>query len=144
MKNDYYDIAVNDLKYLQCTINTPFYNNMAAGAQQVAEKMLKSVAELCDTQDDHKVMNGHNLRGIYQILKREGIDLNLNQGDLAVLKDVYYESRYPGDSFMNVTRDEFIDCLRIMYEVIREVNQFRVERELYTVEIDEIYPEGAW
>jgi len=144
MKNEYYDIAINDLKYLQCTINTPFYNNMAAGAQQVVEKMLKSVAELCDTREDHKVMNGHNLRGIYQIIKREGIDLQLNPGELAILKDVYYESRYPGDSFTNLSAEDFVDCLHTMYEVIRQVNRFRKERDLYVEEIEEIYPDGMW
>lgn len=33
MKNDYYDVAVNDLAYLQVTLNTPYYNNIAVNAQ---------------------------------------------------------------------------------------------------------------
>lgn len=36
--NDYYFIACEDLKYLQCTLDTSHYNNIAVGAQQVAEK----------------------------------------------------------------------------------------------------------
>jgi hypothetical protein len=45
MKNDYYEIAYNNLLYLQATLHLPFYNDIAVGTQQVAEKMLKSVAE---------------------------------------------------------------------------------------------------
>ena len=43
MKNDYYEIAYNNLLYLQATLGLPFYNDIVVLAQQVAEKMLKSV-----------------------------------------------------------------------------------------------------
>ena len=46
MKNEYYSIAYNDLLYLQATLHLPFYNNIAVNAQQVAEKVLKSVVEI--------------------------------------------------------------------------------------------------
>ncbi len=46
MKNEYYSIALGDLEYLQATLHLPYYNNIAIAAQQVAEKMLKSVVEL--------------------------------------------------------------------------------------------------
>lgn len=45
MKNDFYAIACDDLRYLQATLHLPFYNQIAIQSQQVAEKMIKSVAE---------------------------------------------------------------------------------------------------
>lgn len=47
MKNDFYAIACEDLKYLQATLHLPYYNQIAVQSQQVAEKMIKSVAERC-------------------------------------------------------------------------------------------------
>lgn len=40
MKNDYYEIAYNNLQYLEFTFKTEFYNDIAVNCQQVAEKIL--------------------------------------------------------------------------------------------------------
>ncbi|MEG0963341.1 MAG: hypothetical protein RSF88_10855 [Lachnospiraceae bacterium] len=42
---DYYTIAYNDLRYLQLTLGTDFYNQIAVAAQQIVEKMLRSISE---------------------------------------------------------------------------------------------------
>lgn len=46
MKNEYYDIACGDLEYLHFGLASHNYNRISVDAQQVAEKMLKSVLEL--------------------------------------------------------------------------------------------------
>lgn len=50
--------------FLQNALNTKYYNQIAVYAQQVAVKMLKSVAER-SCMDIEKLMHSHNLRGLY-------------------------------------------------------------------------------
>ena len=75
-KNDYYDVACNSLYYLQATLGTECYNNMVISAQQVTEKMLKSVAERVCTDVD-KLMHTHNLRGIYDAIHKIKMEVAL-------------------------------------------------------------------
>lgn len=70
MIETYYSIACNDLSYLQATLHLPFYNNIAVGAQQVTEKMLKSVAELVCVNPE-SVLKTHNLRTIANKMRRK-------------------------------------------------------------------------
>ena len=49
----YYEIGVNDLKYVRDVIKIPniTYNNTAVICQQAAEKRLKSLSELYNPED---------------------------------------------------------------------------------------------
>lgn len=124
MKNDYYYIALEDLQYLQATLHLPYYNNIAVATQQVAEKMLKSVAERVSVDCRH-LMRSHNLRALYDLVYNEYPVLPVNRGDLSMLKDYYFDAKYPGDSFVNVTEAECSQCLNTMYEVIDYTNAVR-------------------
>lgn len=128
MNNDWYSIAVSDLQYLRLTLNTTYYNQMIVQCQQISEKMLKSVAELVCTEEI--ALKTHNLRQIDSLIKKNGINLNLNQSDLAYLKDFYFEARYPGDNFTEVTKEDFDKALAIMYTVVEKVTVFRTEKNL--------------
>lgn len=132
MRNDYYDIAYNNLLYLEHALSTNFYNDIVVGAQQVSEKMLKSVLEqVCDMQDDvDKLLRSHNLRAIYDRIKMEVGDFSLDRGELSILKDYYFDAKYPGDNFVNVTREECAECLEMMYRVIEETNRFRMKNQM--------------
>lgn len=134
MKNDYYSIAINDLEYLVSVIpHARGYNQIAVQAQQAAEKLLKSVAEIVCTSDIEEILKTHNLKKIYTAIQRESDEFtNLNARDLAYLKDYYFEAKYPGDDFITVTLEQCNECLEIMYEVFNVVNQFRVH---YSLEI---------
>ena len=136
-KNDYYSIACEDLKYLQCTLGTPLYNNIAVGAQQVTEKMIKSLAEHTCVGIE-KLMNGHNLRALYMEIHKVLPEFFLDKGALSMLKDFYYDAKYPGDNFVVVDRTE---CLETMYETIRAVNEEREKLELPVEEFEERYLE---
>lgn len=62
-------MACNTLGYLQLALGSEYYNDMVIHAQQVTEKMLKSVAErVCIDVD--KLMHTHNLRGIYDAIHK--------------------------------------------------------------------------
>lgn len=138
MKNSYYDIALDGLLYLQDTMHLPYYNQIAPQAQQIAEKMLKSVLELVISKDDDamlKLMTGHNLRAIYDAIRVRTSFPELSRGSLALLKDYYYDARYPGEHFVIVTSDECAEAIDTMYEVIKAVNEFRQEKGLEFTEI---------
>lgn len=124
MKNDYYAIACEDLKYLQATLFLPYYNQISVQAQQVAEKMLKSVAERACV-DIEKLMLSHNLRGLYSQIHQNDQQFCLDMGKLSMLKDFYYDAKYPGNNFVTVSKEECQECLDTMYDVIEQVNLFR-------------------
>ena len=138
MKNDYYEIAINNLRYLEVTLHTQYYNDISIGAQQVVEKLLKSVLEqLAPSTDDSvdKLMHSHNLRAIYD--KSHAIEsaFNLDRRALSMLKDYYFDAKYPGDSFVTVTKEECTENIGIMYDVIEEVNRFRKCNNLPVIEV---------
>lgn len=130
----YYEIAINDLGYLYATLQIPRYNNIASGAQQIAEKLLKSVAEL--ELVDTKLLQSHNLKAINAELLNAGVDLGLEQGALSLLKDVYFEARYPGDNYVDVSRADCDEYLTTMYNVLVAVNKYRKAAGLSTVSVD--------
>lgn len=137
MKNDYYFIACENLRFLQDSIvmNMSYYNNFAILAQQITEFLLKSVAERTCI-DIEKLMQSHNLRAIYQeINKYEGTFI-LDKYKLSMLKDFYFDARYPGDNFVEVDKATCNDCLDIMYEVLEQTNIYREQAELEIFEFE--------
>lgn len=124
MKNEYYSIALGDLEYLQATLHLPYYNNIAISAQQVAEKMLKSVVELSSVNCE-SLMRSNNLRALYDEAFKQFSISPVNRGDLSMLKDYYFDAKYPGDNFVNVTAAECEQCLNTMYDVIDFVHAAR-------------------
>lgn len=122
--NDYYEIACNDLLYLQATLDTGLYNQIAVQAEQVTEKMLKSVAERYCVGIE-KLMNTHNLRGIYDQIHKALPSFVLDRHRLSTLKDLYFDAKYPGDNFVEVDEELCTECLSIMYETIEAVTKAR-------------------
>ncbi len=135
MKNEYYSIALGDLEYLQATLHLPYYNNIAIAAQQVAEKMLKSVVELSSVNCE-SLLRSHNLRALYDEAFKQFSVSPVNRGDLSMLKDYYFDAKYPGDNFVNVTEAECEQCLTTMYDVIEFVHAARNKLGLDCVQVD--------
>jgi HEPN domain-containing protein len=136
VKNNYYDIAYNDYQYLTATMHTDLYNSISVQIEQVVEKLLKSVMEAVCNPCDKQTLNGHNLRKIYLSITKEIEDFDLDTDALSSLKDLYFDAKYPGENFIEVTEDMCIKYTRLMYEVIRVVNKFRVESNLYTYKFE--------
>lgn len=129
VKNDYYSIACNDYKYLLRNIDSDFYNNMAVACQQICEKALKSVLVYVNP-DAKTIINSHNLRQIYNAINEGKKILDLDIAKLSLLKDYYFEVRYPGDNFTNVSKEEFGNAYLILLDVLNEVNRWRVSCNL--------------
>ena len=135
MKNNYYDVAYNELLYLEEDYHKTQYNPMVVLMEQVTEKMLKSVLELITTGVED-LLKSHNLKRIYEKIHSIDEDFELNVFELGYLKDFYFEARYPGENFVTVSRKQAKVCLSIMYRVIEEVNKFRERNgmQFYSVE----------
>lgn len=129
VKNDYYSIACNDYKYLLRNLDSDFYNNMAVACQQICEKALKSILVYVNP-DIKSVINSHNLRQIYNAINIDKEVINLDIAKLSLLKDYYFEVRYPGDNFTNVSKEEFEMAYTTLIDVLNEVNRWRVQHNL--------------
>ena len=138
LTNDFYSIAYNELLYLQFTLSQNNYNPIAVHAQQVAEKLLKSVINVV-LVDDSKSTKTHNLRKLNDILKDSNVDLFLDDLELSYLTDFYFDAGYPGDDFVIVDKSKCNKCLDIMYKVVKSVNKFRNENGLSTFILEEKY-----
>lgn len=141
INNDYYSIASNDLKFLQAALNTNLYNQIAVQAQQITEKMLKSVAERVCVGIE-KLLLTHNLRAIYQEINKVYPEFILDKGQLSILKDMYFDAKYPGDNYVSVDKNSCTECLEIMYDTIQKVSDLRAELGLPICEYQKkmLYP----
>ena len=121
----YYEIGVNDLKYVRDVIKIPniTYNNTAVICQQAAEKLLKSLIELYNPEDS--ILKSYKLSNIYMRVKGYGIDLNLDELELKFLSDFYIDVRYPGDDYFDVDEETVHKCLKIAEKVYTEVSRVR-------------------
>lgn len=136
MEKSYYEIALRNLEFLEASLCNDYYNDLAPLAEQVAEKMLKSVLELVDP-DAKLMLQSHNLKNIYIRIKEAGVNLDLDKGALSSLKDVYFEARYPGENYIDVSYEDCTEYLHTMYRVIDEVNLYRFDNNLPYTKVSE-------
>lgn len=128
IRNNYLDIAENDLQYLESVlaVGNTFYNQLAVQCQQVAEKYLKGYLDkfLAD-EDVTDLLRKHNMKKIASKLNAVKTGLELDTIGLAYLTDFYYDARYPGDDFYNVTKEDLDKCLSVMYDTVNKLrNEF--------------------
>lgn len=131
---DYYGIAIHDLEFLNIN-NFKINNNTAVLCQQVIEKLLKSLLELVIEDSDKPLLTSHNLVNIYNYIISKNINIQLNKGNLSLVKDVYFTGRYPGRDFVFYTEDDIDMYLDTVFETLNEVNRIRESYSLDTVKI---------
>ena len=124
IKNNYLDIAENDLQYLEAVLKTgnTFYNQLAVQCQQVAEKFLKGYLDRVLLEEDvSDLLRKHNMKKIAAKLNEIKPELKLDTIVLSYLTDFYFDARYPGDDFYTVSKEEFEKCLAIMYDTVNQL-----------------------
>ncbi len=124
MNNGYYEIACNDFYFFRDCVNINYCNQFTVQAQQIAEKMLKSVAELTCTGIE-KLMNSHNLKALYGEIAKIEPSIVLSRAALAELKDYYFDAKYPGVNYTTVTIEELRDATDTMLNIVCAVNDWR-------------------
>lgn len=125
MENNYYSIACDDIKCMQNSMHLNGYNQIVVLCQQIAEKMLKSVAERVLINSAEDTLRTHSLKKIYYAINQQKTVLHLSVKDLAFLTDFYFDAKYPGDDFINVTKEMCNECLAITKQIVVEVNNYR-------------------
>lgn len=124
----YYDIAMNDFKYLQFAIemkDKDFYNRNAILCEQVVEKLLKHIVQnFCFKEDYTGLLKGHNLVKLYKAIVDEEIEIKISKNMLRTLKDYYFDANYPGDNFILVDEDELNEAYEFTKEVVEKVFKF--------------------
>lgn len=131
--NSYLQLAENDYLYAKDMISTGDrlgnYNNVAVTLAQSAEKFLKSVLELVAERsaDTLRLMHSHNLRAIYnEVIKYK--EFRISARDCKWLGDFYFDARYPGDNFVEVSKADILECVQLL-EVLRE-DAIRINNEI--------------
>lgn len=129
--NNYYDLALNDRKWLLRSLQwdeDDIYNRQAVDCQQVVEKVLKGLVETAElpAREIAELLKTHNLKKLGLVVNKE-FGKYLDISDLAYLKDYYFEARYPGDNFICVSKEERDKCLEIMNDVIVELTDLLPE-----------------
>lgn len=105
MKNDYYKIAVNDKRYYESACkDSEFNNNKVVACQQISEKLLKHV--VYETCSDVTLLKTHKLRNIYMAIKQHITLPTDAENFLSTLSDFYFDDRYPGDDYINVSDED--------------------------------------
>lgn len=128
IKNSYLDIAENDLRFLESVLKSgsTFYNQLSVQCQQIAEKFLKGYLDRRFLDEDvTDLLRKHNMKKIASKLNQLYPDLGLDTIGLAYLTDFYYDARYPGDDFYNVSKEEFDKCLSIMYDTVEKLRAIK-------------------
>ena len=135
--NSYYGMAYNDYCYakagMQVGEQLGNYNGVAALCAQSAEKYLKAVLEITFAKDALGLMHSHNLRAITNKLKEAYPELELSTKDMKWLGDFYFDARYPGDNFVEVNKEDALECIRITEDLQQKVRNLlehnQIERE---------------
>ena len=123
--NSYYGMAYNDYCYAKAGMKVVEqlgnYNGVAALCAQSAEKYLKAILEVTFAEDALGLMHSHNLRAITNKLKEIYPKLDLSSKDMKWLGDFYYDARCPGDNFVEVNREDALECLRITEDLCQKI-----------------------
>lgn len=137
-ENDYYSIACKDLRYLQFTIGLPFYNNITFQCEQIIEKLLKSVIELYD-KHSFLLYSSNIVQLKDEVILYIG-NIGLNTKEAQIITKYVNNTRYPGEDYITVTKEECTKALKLCYSILDEINIFRQKRGLEIEnDIDKIY-----
>lgn len=69
------------------------------------------------------IMRTHNLKGLFKCIKENLESTKLDFSDCSFLTTYYYDARYPGYNFIEVSKDEALKCLEIAEEIKKETDR---------------------
>lgn len=114
----YLDFAENVINILCIVMNQDMQPiNMAANAQNTAEKYLKHLIDQYDHDEQRldlrtRTLRTHNLSQLMNYLSNEmGMEIPLRvKRDINALNNYYFNARYPGDNSFFVSKDDIEIC----------------------------------
>lgn len=129
----YYEIAINDYQFLDTIRNGNFYNKIGIECQQIAEKFLKHlyVTYVDVSEQEERFIKTHSVHKIAMQLNKH-LDTNFDYSSLAILTDYYFDTRYPGDEYLELTSDMANNALQLIDNLKTAVdNYIREYAQLY-------------
>ncbi|WP_180270778.1 HEPN domain-containing protein [Sporanaerobium hydrogeniformans] len=133
-QNSFLGRGINDYLYAKDSMKDQTqkeYNWPAVIFAQAAEKLLKAVIEVEFVEDSQCIglMRTHNLRTIVAKILEKFPDAKLNAKDCKWLGDFYFDARYPGDDFIVVTLEDGLEAMRIVENILKEVEKILTSKE---------------
>lgn len=124
IENNYYDIGVHHLGLAEQLKNAADSNLIGLHIQQAVETLLKSVLER-EMPENKALLNSHKISRITEELSNISGFEELDEDTLRLINNIYYDTRYPGDGFTNLSQKKCERCLKTAYEVFNTVNTYR-------------------
>lgn len=124
IENNYYDIGVHHLGLAERLKNSADTNLIGLHLQQAVETLLKSALER-EAPDNKALLNSHKISRIAEILGSLPVFSELDEDSLRLINDIYYETRYLGDGFTNLSTKNCARCFKTAHDVFDAVNTYR-------------------
>lgn len=121
----YYEIAINDYRFLDTIRNGNFYNKIGIECQQIAEKFLKYlyVTYVDVSEQEERFIKTHSVHKIAIQLNKH-LDTSFDYSSLAILTDYYFDTRYPGDEYIDLTDDMANNALQLIDDLKITVDNY--------------------
>lgn len=120
----YYEIALDDIHYLNAAQVEGYYNQQTSLCQQISEKLLKSIVSDYYTDEDlQDLLRTHSLRRIAVAVGKIIKNVHFDNKALAYLSDFYFDARYPGPDYVKVDKETYQECIDIMLACKSEVDR---------------------
>jgi HEPN domain-containing protein len=121
----YYEIAINDYWFLDTIRDGNFYNKIGIECQQIAEKLLKHlyVTYVDVSEQEERFFKTHSVHKIALQLNKH-LNTSFDYASLAILTDYYFDTRYPGDEYIDLTGDMADYALQLVDNLKESVDNY--------------------
>jgi len=121
------DYAAENLESAKILLNSSLFNSCLQNVRQSVEKLLKSLfVEL-----SYKLVKTHSIAKLRQVLKENGIAIDISKDDCELLDTIYLPSKYPiGSIIPDYQPDAEIcgQCIAIAEQVEQSVKKILAEK----------------
>jgi len=122
------DYAAENLESAKILLNSSLFNSCLQNVQQSVEKLLKSLF----AEFSYKLIKTHSIAKLRQVLKEQGILIDISEDDCDLLDTIYLPSKYPISSVIpDYQPDPEIcrQCIVIAKQVEQSVKKILAEKE---------------
>lgn len=116
----YISIAENDYQYLKRDIQEGRVANLVAfNTQGVCEKFLKGIIVYYGLEEacTQKELSSHSIRKLVNFIRKNIPEVKLNWRKVLQADGFYFNTRYPGDDYFDVTKEDIEMCWEAATEV---------------------------
>jgi len=121
------DYAAENLESASILLNSSLFNSCLQNVQQTVEKLLKSLF----AEFSYTLIKTHSIAKLRQVLKENGILIDISEDDCDLLDTIYLPSKYPIASVIpDYQPDAEIcrQCIAIAEQVEQSVKKILAEK----------------